>query len=303
VVYSWLSGKVVDVVLSRLLGMVLVTFLLTIGGWTGRSVYRAQRAGAVMDRLEVLESIVAHQIPMEMDAMIDRRLRVHSKDTLALADFALLRMGAFPITKLTSRSPSLRSLPRRFSGTYKRKHATQMMTNSAELALDPDIQPGSCWLMEASTGYLGVALPFPVLVSNVTVDHIAWELVSHVRDAPRSVVVWGLIENVSPAFYHAPFLSKLQPPKAAVDLAISFNPNSTFMELARLEYDWTQTSSHIQSVPVRSVVVETGIAFEIVILEVKSNWGAERTCLYRFRVHGQEASQEHLSAPVALSQL
>jgi hypothetical protein len=242
--------------------------------------------------MESLESIIARQLPSDIAAAVDHQLSIRFKDNLALADFALLRSGAFPVAILTSKSAILRYPPRRSSAALGNKQtASKMIPNSIESALDADLQPGSCWMMGAPTGHLGVALPLPVFITNITIDHIPWELVPSIGDAPRSVVVWGLLENAHlVANYGALLRSDLQPPKAAMEAAVSLNSRSTFVELARLEYNISQDKSHVQSVPVHSAVLAAKRPFEIVLLEVKSNWGRDHTCLYRFRVHGQVAA-------------
>lgn len=40
----------------------------------------------------------------------------------------------------------------------------------------------------------------------------------------------------------------------------------------------------------RNYVKSAALDFSVVVMEVASNWGAEKTCIYRMRVHGEEVT-------------
>jgi SUN domain-containing protein 1/2 len=61
--------------------------------------------------------------------------------------------------------------------------------------LHHELQTGHCWPFAGSEGKLGVALAFPILVEEVTIDHVAKLIVFDMRSAPREMEVWGLVEG------------------------------------------------------------------------------------------------------------
>lgn len=60
-----------------------------------------------------------------------------------------------------------------------------------------------------------------------------------------------------------------------------------FYRVGKWEYD-PHRGSHIQSHALDTVIDHPGIRVDKVVVRVKSNWGADSTCLYRVKLHGHE---------------
>jgi SUN domain-containing protein 1/2 len=212
-----------------------------------------------------------------------------SKDTIALQDFALARSGAVVVPILTHSTMS----PRHNSGDSPQNELNS--SHSPWRILEADLQYGNCWRFEGSEGHIGVALPIPVVISHITIDHIAKELTTDMGSAPRSMVLWGLVEGKANMARHSRSQlhpSTRAPPRAAAAATQARSGKAFFLELASFDYDASQSKSYIQTFPIYKDVQEAGLDFGIVLLEVQSNHGADFTCLYRLRVHGDRAMAE-----------
>ncbi|KZT33097.1 hypothetical protein SISSUDRAFT_956986, partial [Sistotremastrum suecicum HHB10207 ss-3] len=187
------------------------------------------------------------------------------QDFTGLRDYALLKGGGLYISEWTSPThtfldPSsstwLHRLPR--SVTYR---WIQHAGHGPEEALSSSLEPGSCWPMSGSTGHIGIMLADRIEIQNITVDHLPRTIAPHISQAPRAISVWGYVhEN-----------------------------HSTLASLrTRVEFEYDiHASVHIQTFSVDSMVRSLGIAYDVIVLEIKTNWGsADQTCLYRVRVHG-----------------
>lgn len=169
---------------------------------------------------------------------------------------------------------------------------TSQEPNSQDLlapatVLSDDVRIGSCWHFSGGSGQIGVVLSELVRPSHVTVDHIPASLACNIHEAPRQVIVWGLIEgagNTHKDRYNR-LLAAVSGVAAHNRSRPSLHAGFTFVPLASFEYD-IRHHSNVQTFPVYDPVSEGGIEFGIVVLEVLSNWGSDMTCLYRFRVHG-----------------
>lgn len=97
-----------------------------------------------------------------------------------MADYAVESGGGRVVLSATSRTyqqTSLQALLGVFPG------------NAPRTILHPDVSTGQCWAFAGPQGFVTVALPEPVRVSAVTVDHIAYALRRR-NSAPRDFAVY-----------------------------------------------------------------------------------------------------------------
>lgn len=60
---------------------------------------------------------------------------------------------------------------------------------------------------------------------------------------------------------------------------------SSFYRIATMKYD-IHGYDHIQRFPVNTIIDIPGIRVDQVVFRIKSNWGADKTCIYRLKLHG-----------------
>ncbi|KZT32071.1 hypothetical protein SISSUDRAFT_963501, partial [Sistotremastrum suecicum HHB10207 ss-3] len=100
-------------------------------------------------------------------------------DYVGLRDFALYDGGASHIPSWTS-------------DTFRPEHSAEDSDSySPHEALDSNTQVGHCWPFTGASGQLGIALPEPVNITHVTIDHIPRALAPDIRSAPRRFFLWG----------------------------------------------------------------------------------------------------------------
>ncbi|TFK59858.1 hypothetical protein BDN72DRAFT_780167 [Pluteus cervinus] len=187
-----------------------------------------------------------------------------SRDYTARLDFAFRFAGGKVIDKLTTlilyNSPSTR-------------------VNPPVVALNDDIRVGNCWPTHPSS-QLGISLAARVQVSHITVDHIAKELVPSTKQAPREVIVWGVIDSMNSQYLHelennlTETIASLPRPNPLI------TGNRHLLPIAFLSYN-ISSFDDIQTFPIFDSVSKTPIVFSEIIADLVNNWGHETTCLYR----------------------
>lgn len=214
--------------------------------------------------LNILEDLI--------NGILERKLnRFRPPLATALRDFALEVDGAIVDCTLTS---------------WCYPWPISVLWPSPSLAISENSHIGQCWSMPTTPAQLAVVLPTPVRPSHVTIDHIPSNIASDIGLAPRNMILWGVIdghknqERLNRVRQHLPRLEHKGPSRA-----LSY----TFVPIARMTYDIGETS-HVQTFPVFDSVRTSSLDFAIVVLEITDNWGSEKTCLYRLRVHGEPVS-------------
>lgn len=210
---------------------------------------------------ELLEQLVEKRVSQ----VIQKKTRLQEKTLLR--DFALDADGGAIECTLTSGCS---------------RWARYVYGDSSTRAIAEDNRIGQCWLTHPSNAQLGVVLAEPIYPTHITIDHAPIQAVADVGEAPRTIVVWGMVDG-------GENLSRYK--RLTLHLGAEHVPHPlpavgdhTIIPLASFEYDISQTPS--QTFPVYDYIRHSGIDFAIVILQIRTNWGSEKTCLYRIRVHG-----------------
>ncbi|EKM58261.1 uncharacterized protein PHACADRAFT_252458 [Phanerochaete carnosa HHB-10118-sp] len=235
--------------------------------------------------------------------LVDSAVSKMSKDTLARPDYALYSSGASIIPSLTSDTFEMK--PQGLASSL-----LGMVTGNGYAvgrppvtALHHETHNGHCWPFSGTQGQLGVMLATPVHITDVTIDHVAKEVATDMRSAPRHIELWGLVEggeNVAKyEVLEAQRATEREAARAAAELAGEeyVEPKDSYpetlprsvpyMKIADFAYN-IYAPHHVQTFAVPQEIQDLGIDFGVVVLMVKSNWGREDfTCLYRFRIHGE----------------
>ncbi|ONK67475.1 uncharacterized protein A4U43_C05F440 [Asparagus officinalis] len=191
--------------------------------------------------------------------IVEKEIEKHASDGLGRVDYALASGGARVIEH---------SQPYRIGGTdswsaaLKRRRGVH---GNAHKMLEPSFgEPGRCFALEGSSGYVQIRLRTAIIPEAVTLEHVSKSVAYDRSSAPKDGMVFG--------WFGEPIIDTSNPP--------------TLYLIARFSYDLEKSN-------IQTFNVEPGIASPInnVRLEIDSNHGSSAlTCIYRFRVHGYEPS-------------
>jgi len=237
--------------------------------------------------------------------LVESATSKYSKDVLARPDFALNSGGATVIPSLTS--PTYEIWP-----VGATNQIVGFVTGSGHAvgrppvtALHHDINNGHCWPFAGTQGQLGVKLSWPAFITDVTIDHVAKDVAFDMRSAPREMELWGLVEGKDNIAKLKSWSAEKQARREeALAAGEPIRPedqewvyptglprNVNYVRLSSFTYD-IHSPANIQTYPVAENVRDLGIDFGLVVLFVKNNWGRQEfTCLYRLRVHGEQAGE------------
>ncbi|KAL4249783.1 SUN domain-containing protein 1-5 [Abortiporus biennis] len=252
-----------------------------------------------------IKSSDGQDITSLIDHLVNSAVSKASKDTLARPDFALHSGGARVIPTLTSDTFEIH--PQGITGQI-----LGMVTGNGYAigrppvtALHHEEHNGHCWPFAGSRGQLGVALSFPVFITDITIDHVAKEVATDMRSAPRHMELWGMVEghdNLEKVNdWKAKKALRREMERVDAELAgktyVDSDPDPIFpptlpksvpyVRIANFTYN-IYSPNHIQTFAVPQDIQDLGVDFGVVVLLVQDNWGRDEfTCLYRLRVHGQ----------------
>lgn len=154
--------------------------------------------------------------------------------------------------------------------------------NPPSAALDKWDEAGDCWCAapnpKRGTAELTVSLPTPVFPQQVTIEHVPMSMMPRkkITNAPRTVELW--VETDQSAHYqYANQEQMCQDGLPGWTCLGSFTYN-----IHAPNHQQTFDLDARSSVPVTKAM-----------LRVRSNWGADYTCLYRVRLHGRDAEEDH----------
>lgn len=185
--------------------------------------------------------------------IVEKEIGKHVADGLGRVDYALASGGAFV---MGHSDPFLVGNGRNWFGTSRRRvhsKAVKMLTPSFG-------EPGQCFPLKGSNGYVLVRLRAPIIPEAVTLEHVSKAVAYDRSSAPKDCRVSGWLGDIDMETETMPLLTEF-----SYDLDRS---NAQTFDIA--------DSAH-------SGLVNT------VRLDFNSNHGSSsHTCIYRFRVHGRE---------------
>ncbi len=162
-------------------------------------------------------------------------------------------------------------------------------SSSPDTVLSDDFRISGCWSIPGSHLQVGVVLSETIYPSHFTIDHVPYPLADDIFAAPRRVILWGVVDGSSNKETYAHLRVQSSELAAYNRSAPPMDGAFTFIPLATFEYD-IYADSHVQTFPIYTPVVRSGIDVGLVVLDVVSNWGSNTTSLCRLRVHGTLSS-------------
>ncbi|KAL3910621.1 MAG: hypothetical protein SGARI_002032 [Bacillariaceae sp.] len=172
-----------------------------------------------------------------------------------------------------------------------------------ETILQKNTLPGACWPMEGNSGVVTLKLNHPVLVEEITIDHVSKAIIPagwH-NSAPKKVKIIGyppcndsdkdcesLGFDEKTKFDVAEFTYDIEGPSVQTFFSYYGQAMKDVAATTQTEQNGEQdgscsTEAASCTTPPRIYVAGVGV-------EVKDNWGhTQFTCLYRVRIHGEAA--------------
>ena len=144
---------------------------------------------------------------------------------------------------------------------------TESIARPAENLITNDMNLGQCWAMSGTQGWVLLKLSQPIVISEVSVEHISKGLTPVSQSTPKSTHFYGVS-------YYNPEVAANSEDEAAVTW-------SQGDYLASLTYD-------VDGPRIQEGLCENsqGKSYGYVNMTIDSNYGASYTCIYRVRVHG-----------------
>jgi Sad1 / UNC-like C-terminal len=212
-------------------------------------------------------------------ALVKTRLEIENADQTGRVDYAMVANGAKVIT--TGQAATSRSLVQDMPLLNKLAHVLQVRFYGygPDIALTPTYPMnalGQCWAFaptkpavndDKPLGMLTVQLAKPIYVDEIVIEHPYYEITDRMSTAPRSVTIYG---------YEDPLAQR----------------SSKRYALGTFEFVVDTDSPRLQFFPIPVDDDNEIPLLRAVSLVIESNWGADYTCLYRFRVHGVEEEEE-----------
>ncbi|KAI0373843.1 hypothetical protein BV20DRAFT_937317 [Pilatotrama ljubarskyi] len=161
---------------------------------------------------------------------------------------------------------------------------------SARIILRDNLDGGRCWQSHSTRGQVGIALPHPIIPSRISVDHVPAEAADDILQAPRNIRLWGALDGDVNEERYGRFMAEYSHSRTPSYLGPPLTAGYTFVALANLTYD-IHSTSFVQTFALNEELLAYRIAFGVFVIEILDNWGSDYTCLYRIRVHGNEAGK------------
>ncbi|KAI0075733.1 hypothetical protein K474DRAFT_1708734 [Panus rudis PR-1116 ss-1] len=182
-------------------------------------------------------------------------------------------LGATIIPTLTSPAPKP-SVAEEADGPH---------TPESGAALTPEFAAHACWSFHGSEAQLGILLAKPAFLTNVSIGHVPGVPIA---SAPRDLTVWGVVdglENHQRFAQHSATLKKIRaklPPKAS-------QPHARYpsVPLTSLHFD-IRYGKPIQTFAIYPEVVDMGMDFGVIEVQVHSNWGWNHTDVCHVGIYG-----------------
>ncbi len=204
----------------------------------------------------------------DMETAIQASIRKAIRGPVLLRDFALKADGGKILPGLTT-------------AVHTDQFTPDQQTFGPEVVIDDLTTIGHCWSAVVPS-QVGLSTPALIHPTNVTIDHIPRELTADIGRAPRRMNLWGVVDGKT---NHARYKSVVAARGRRTPTAPLLTSGHVFLNLASFEYD-IAAETHIQTFPVSQDVMESHMDFGVFVLEIMDDWGAQKVCLYRVRIHG-----------------
>ena len=211
-------------------------------------------------------------------------------------NYALKQCGAQVLSDLTfvdkhpaSSTTFLPDLSRLSSSNKDDLDITRTSTTSPDSALD--VAPENCWEFNGTRGQLGLGLVDQLNITFISIDYNAED---NVIDAPRFMVLWGLVDGSRALEQYHSLQHVAVSLRARLPLTVPepSPQDKVYVPLAAFEYN-PYLLIQQQYFPVFKETLQLGFPVGIVVVQVLGNWGGGSTRLCGVSVHGVPAHESH----------
>ncbi|KAJ3000373.1 hypothetical protein NUW54_g6793 [Trametes sanguinea] len=242
--------------------------LATWSGSPGFGALSSQFLESVQARLSNLDASAAARPPPIPPLVLDhiqQAIRIALESTVPRYDFALARLGGNVIDFLTH-PDHLRDAD-----------------NYPHNVLTEELHHDACWNFPGDHGQVAIRLSRKITPSHVALDfNLSFGLVR----APRDIVLWGVVDGTGNRLAYDIHLQHYRDRVSQLGPAPAHAPVYTFLPMASFQYDPLSPFA-LQTFSVERAVQASGMSFGLVVVEIRSNWGGNRTAVCRIRVHGE----------------
>lgn len=246
---------------------------------------------------KIVEALKTHETKVK--TLIQAEARKTLMDSIRLQSLAQSNLVAnyeLTLKKPNYFSTSLGALiePGRTSSTFDNGSSSLVSliigrtrrANPPKAALTKWEDFGDCWCAAPNPmrGYarLGVSLPRYMYPKQVTVEHAPMSMspTGNIGNAPRNIELWAETDQPIKPHYGQGHNKCLDPG----DLQ-----GHGYVCLGAFKYN-VHASNHVQTFDLDA---ELSVPTSRVVVQVTSNWGAPNTCIYRIRLHGDDAEEKY----------
>ncbi|KAL1937984.1 hypothetical protein VTO73DRAFT_12734 [Trametes versicolor] len=218
--------------------MAIVTYLLLMDGWVSSFTSHLPHPLNTVCMWWPSSWSMSRISPAAL-AKIDEAI-LRAQTPVALRDYALGVDGGMVFDELTSSGGS---------------HTA----SGPDLALDEDTRVGRCWLFSGSTGQISITLPVFIYPTHVSIDHIPRAIAADIGQAPRRMILWGVIDGYDNKERHRRNIDQLQNNRSLERNHPTLTGEGyTFVELVSFVYDITQLQD-VQTFASRGDMRDLGI--------------------------------------------
>ncbi|THU78387.1 hypothetical protein K435DRAFT_811594 [Dendrothele bispora CBS 962.96] len=270
-------------VLAGILCAIAVIIPVTAPSWKNRG---TAMAVCFLIRFACMLStmIVSTDVPLNCDGEFYHRLWSEEPGP----DYGLAVRGGEIVAELTT--PTLGYSPLSYSDklvrSWDRYNWDQQHQDIVipQTVIGQSVRVGECWAFAGTRGHIGIQLVIPISLTQIVLHYPNTHrlLERELRQAPKTLVVWALVEEHSLMSLEAVFSTRPANHFSKKGQDSSMMKGGVFVAAANIEY--RPEDGMAQSFPVLkgAASLRTGV----VVVEVVNNWGGEATCLYKFGVHG-----------------
>lgn len=165
---------------------------------------------------------------------------------------------------------------------------TALRRNPPAAALVKWEEAGDCWCAAPSENkdgqlQLAITMEQPIFPKKLTIEHVPKSMVPRrkIDRAPRDVELWVQTDGAITSTTYSGSPPYCDPLPSGYE---------AWRCMGRFRYD-IHGDNHVQTFDIGSV---TELPVRKTLLRVANNWGAEHTCLYRVRLHGDDAQEDHV---------